>query len=233
MKAAADVRYTFANALFDAADGSLTVDGRNTSLRPRTAAVLSYLLERAGQVVGKEDLLREVWTDLVVTENSLAQCVKEIRRELGDAQEAILKTVHRRGYLIEVPVTPLRGRGIPASSRARDRNLSLVVLPLANMDGDPGQDYFAEGLTEELTTDLGRLPGAFVIARGTAHVFAGRRLDAQAIGQQLGVRYLVEGTVRRGDKEIVVNLSLTDTATAHEVWTERFVAPRIDLASPT
>src|SRR5688572_12809256 len=126
-----DTLYKFAGAVFEPTSGVLTVDGRSASLRPRTAAVLRFLLDRAGQVVGKDDLLREVWMDLVVTENSLAQCVKEIRRELADAQEAVLKTVHRRGYAIEADVI----RASPPARHATlapDRRLSLVVLPLVN-----------------------------------------------------------------------------------------------------
>jgi TolB-like protein/tetratricopeptide (TPR) repeat protein len=223
-----DSAYAFANAEFEPTAGTLTVDGRHSSLRPRSGAVLRCLLDRPRQVVSKDDLLREVWSDLVVTENSLAQCIKEIRRELGDAQEAVLKTVHRRGYVIEADVT--RPNAEPrAAALPPGRKLSLVVMPLVNLGGDPKQDYFAEGLTEELTTDLGRLPWAFVISRGTAQALAGRRMDAHEIGRQLGVRYLVEGSVRRGDSEIAANLSLTDTTSAHEVWTDRFQGPRLGL----
>ena len=223
--------YQFANAVFDPSDGQLTVDGRSGTLRPRTSSVLGFLLDHAGEVVSKETLLREVWSDLVVTENSLAQCIKEIRRELGDAQEAVLKTVHRRGYLIEVAVTRAIQAPVSRAAVAKGRRLSLMVLPLANLGGDPGQDYFAEGLTEDLTTDLGRLPGAFVISRGTAHTFADRRLGAHEIGRQLGVRYLVEGSVRRDEAEVVVNLSLTETDTAGEVWRDRFQGARTGLVA--
>lgn len=219
-------RYRFPGAVFDAAAGSLTVDGRIASLRPRTAAVLRCLLDRAGEVVCKDDLLREVWADLVVTENSLAQCVKEIRRELGDAQEAVLRTVHRRGYVLDASVECAKDPPAGASSLRRHDGLSLMVLPLVNVGGDPGQDYFAESLTEELTTDLGRLPGAFVISRGTAQAFRDRRMNAQEIGRQLGVNYLVEGSVRRSESEIIVNLALIDAAAACERWAERFSGPR-------
>jgi TolB-like protein len=219
--------YAFAGAVFDPASGNLAVDGHTTSLRPRTAAVLACLLDRAGQVIAKDELLREVWADLVVTENSLAQCVKEIRRELGDAQEAILRTVHRRGYVIEAEV--VRRTPAPPTPRVAHHKLSLVVLPLANLGGDPEKDYFAEGLTEDLTTDLGRLPGAFVISRGTAQALADRRLDAREIGSLLGVHYLVEGSVRQGEAELTVNLSLTETSSSRQVWAERFGGARLEL----
>ena len=219
------VLYRFNGAHFDAASGELVVDGRSSSLRPRTGAVLAHLLRNAGALVTKEQLLQQVWTDLVVTENSLSQCIKEIRREMGDAGESLVRTVHGRGYVLEASVEPSQGSPSPAPSK----RLSLMVLPLVNLGGDPLHDYFAEGLTEDLTMDLGRMPEAFVIARGTALAYADRRVDARQIGQELGVRYLVEGSVRRGDAEIVVNLSVCDTRDARQVWAERLTAPRSDL----
>lgn len=219
------VLYRFNGAHFDAASGELVVEGRSSSLRPRTGAVLSQLLQNAGTLVTKEQLLQQVWTDLVVTENSLSQCIKEIRRELGDSGESVVRTVHGRGYLLEAAVERSHGSALSAAAK----RLSLMVLPLVNLGGDPQHDYFAEGLTEDLTMDLGRMPEAFVIARGTALAYADRRVDARQIGQELGVRYLVEGSVRRGENEVVVNLSVCDTRDARQVWAERVTAPRTDL----
>lgn len=217
--------YRFNGAQFDPKSGVLTAEGRIANLRPRTGAVLLHLLEHAGEVVGKDELMQAVWKDLVVTENSLSQCVKEIRRELGDADEDVVRTVHRRGYVLDARVEHT-GLESPAAS---PRRLSLMVLPLVNLGGDPDHDYFAEGLTEDLTLDLGRMPEAFVIARGTAQVYADRRIDARQIGHELGVRYLVEGSVRRSTREIVVNLSVCETRDASQVWAERFTASRADL----
>src|SRR5687768_16379130 len=103
LRAMEDV-YRFAGAQFDSRSGTLSVQGHATNLRPRTSAVLAHLLRHAGKVVTKDELLATVWADLVVTENSLAQCVKEIRRELGDAEERLIRTMHRRGYMLEAKV---------------------------------------------------------------------------------------------------------------------------------
>lgn len=227
-----DTLYRFAEATFEPKAGVLTVAGRSANLRPRTAAVLAYLLERPWQLAVKEDLLREVWSDLVVTENSLAQCVKEIRKELGDAHETLLRTVHRRGYVLEAQVTRSApgGQG-QASGRTNGKRLSIMVLPLANVGGDPEQDYFAEGLTEDLTTNLGRVPSAFVISRGTAQAFRDRGADPRAIGSELGVRYLVEGSVRRSAGDVLVNLSLSETHGGRQLWAEPFEGRRENLAA--
>ena len=106
---------------------------------------------------------------------------------------------------------------------------SIVVLPFINMGGDSGQDYFVDGVTESLTTDLSRIPGAFVIARNTAFTFKSKPVDARAIGRELGVRYLMKGSVQGGGDRIRVNAQLVDTETGAHLWAERFDKPRADI----
>ncbi len=224
--------YGFGEFEFDPARGELVAGERKTSLRPRTAAVLAHLAENARQLVTKDQLLQRVWTDLVVTDNSLSQCVREIRKELGDQQELLLRTVPRRGYMLDVDVIRRDAAPAPAGGeppRADRHRLSVIVLPLANLGGDPGQDYFAEGLTEDLTTDIGRLPGTFVLSRGTAQAYGELKMDVREVGRQLDVRYVVEGSVRRGDATVVVNLALCDATSGGQVWTERFEGSRAEL----
>jgi TolB-like protein/tetratricopeptide (TPR) repeat protein len=107
--------------------------------------------------------------------------------------------------------------------------LSIVVLPFVNLSADSGQDYFVDGVTESLTTDLSRIPGAFVIARNTAFTFKGKPVDARAIGRELGVRYVMEGSVQGGGDRIRVNAQLIDTETGSHLWAERFDKPRADI----
>lgn len=220
-----DNAYTFVGASFDPASGALTVGGRSASLRPRTAAVLRCLLDHAGELVSKDHLLKEVWADLVVTENSLAQCVKEIRRELGDSSETLLKTIPKRGYLLEARV---ERAGKPAEFPRRAR--SIIVMPLVNLGGDPDQDYFAESLTEDLTNDIGQLPTFTVVARGTAQSYAQRPVDVREVGRDLGVAYAIEGSVRRAEGRVVVALGISDTRDARQLWRERFEGKAAELA---
>ena len=107
--------------------------------------------------------------------------------------------------------------------------LSIVVLPFVNLGGNSGQDYFVDGITESLTTDLSRIPGAFVIARNTAFTFKSKPVDARAIGRELGVRYVMEGSVQGGGERIRVNAQLIDTETGAYLWAERFDKPRTDI----
>jgi adenylate cyclase len=108
-------------------------------------------------------------------------------------------------------------------------HLSIVVLPFANLSGDPSQDYFADGITENLTTDLSRLSGSFVIARNTAFSYKGKNVDAKEIGKELGVRYVLEGSVQRDQNQVRVNAQLIDATTGGHLWAERFDKPLADL----
>jgi TolB-like protein len=108
-------------------------------------------------------------------------------------------------------------------------HLSVVVLPFTNLSGDPAQDYFADGITENLTTDLSRIRGSFVIARNTAFTFKGKSIDAKEIGKQLGVRYVLEGSVQRDQNRVRVNAQLIDAETGAHLWADRFEEDLTDL----
>ena len=116
-----------------------------------------------------------------------------------------------------------------AAPPAEVGHLSIVVLPFANLSNDPSQDYFADGITESLTTDLSRLSGSFVIARNTAFAFKGKNVDVREIGKELGVRYVLEGSVQRDAGRVRVNVQLIDTESGKHLWAERFDKPLADL----
>jgi TolB-like protein len=121
-------------------------------------------------------------------------------------------------------------RTAPAASKpAEAARLSIVVLPVANLSSDPAQDYFADGITENLTTELSRLHNSFVIARNTAFTFKGKTLDAKAIGKELGVRYVLEGSVQRDQNRVRVNAQLIDAESGAHLWADRFDEDVADL----
>jgi TolB-like protein/Flp pilus assembly protein TadD len=145
--------------------------------------------------------------------------------DLGDQQ---LKNITR----------PIRAYAVGLSADHTDRaarqpfsapHLSLVVLPFANLGGDPEQDYFVDGVTESLTTDLSRINGAFVIARNTAFTFKGKPFDVKKVGREFNVRYVLEGSVQRGGNRLRVNVQLIDAETGNHLWAERFDKPVADL----
>src|SRR5580698_9079203 len=124
-----------------------------------------------------------------------------------------------------------RSPAIASGPPAEAAHLSIVVLPFTNLSGDPSQDYFADGLTENLTTDLSRLSGSFVVARNTAFAFKGKNVDARDIGKELGVRYVLEGSVQRDQNQVRVNAQLIDATSGGHIWAERFDKPLANLFS--
>jgi TolB-like protein/DNA-binding winged helix-turn-helix (wHTH) protein/Tfp pilus assembly protein PilF len=241
---------------FDPVSGELSLNGRSTRLRPRTAALLSYLISHRGRIIGKDELLQAIWPKVVVTEDSIVQCVKEIRRALGRERHDWIRTVPREGYAYVA--APEDAAGVPSttterSSRSRvalsvaavvlascivavallsrsdhaiDRPpLSLVVLPVANLTGDPVHENDADEMTEGLARSLSRLPGAFVIAPSTAFTFKGKAVDVRRVGSDLGVRYVLEGALRLQGSRLQLTASMADSTNARQLWSETFEAP--------
>jgi TolB-like protein len=147
-----------------------------------------------------------------------------------DLGEQTLKNIARpiRAFAVVRDGLGARGSNITPSPAAAP-HLSIVVLPFANMGGDPEQDYFVDGVTESLTTDLSRVNGAFVIARNTAFTFKGRPIDVKKLGRELNVRYVLEGSVQRAGNRLRVNVQLVDAETGNHLWAERFDKPVADL----
>jgi len=147
-----------------------------------------------------------------------------------DLGEQTLKNIARpiRAYAVVRDGLGARASSISPSPAAAP-HLSIVVLPFANMGGDPEQDYFVDGVTESLTTDLSRVNGAFVIARNTAFTFKGRPVDVKRLGRELNVRYVLEGSMQRAGNRLRVNVQLVDAETGNHLWAERFDKPVADL----
>ncbi len=198
-------------------------------LRNKAFEVLRHLVENAGRLVVKDEFMQAVWPGAFVTDDSLVQCVRDIRRALDDRTQQLIKAVPRRGYVFAAPV-----REAPfalPTTRSVDRlpRLSVAVMPFVDLGGDPAQAFFADGLTDDLTTDVSHVGDSFVIARNTAFTYKGKSTDAREIGRDLGVRYLLEGGVQRSGKRLRVNVRLVEAETAGEVWAERFDGDRADL----
>jgi adenylate cyclase len=126
-----------------------------------------------------------------------------------------------------VPSTADIGKPVAVSTAPR---LSIVVLPFANLSNDPDQEYFADGITDDLTTDLSRISGSFVIARNTAFTYKGKSVDVKQVGRELGVRYVLEGSVRRVGAQVRVNVQLVDGESGAHLWADRFDTDRANLA---
>jgi TolB-like protein len=198
----------------------------------RALDVLAVLVERPGELVTKEEIMTAVWRRSVVENANLTVQIAALRRVLdqGRADGSCIQTVAVRGYRFVVPVTHTETAAAPVTGAPRAApRLSIVVLPFADLSEDPGQQYFADGMTDDLTTDLSRLSGMFVIARNTAFTYRDKPIGAKQIGHELGVRYVLEGSVRRLGNQIRINTQLIDSATGAHLWAERFDSTASDL----
>src|SRR5499425_2020056 len=209
--------FQFAGHTLDVARSSLRGADGEVQLRPKSFEVLVYLVENAERLVPKEELIKAIWPTVVVTDESLTHCVSELRSALGDTQQTIIKTVPRRGYRFAAPVSrfaanlapmaqsavaaALQPPALPDIGRKLEPALpdrpSIAVLPFQNMSGDPEQEYFADGVVEDIITALSRFSSLFVIARNSSFTYKGRAADIKQVGRDLGVRYVLEGSVRK------------------------------------
>jgi len=164
---------------------------------------------------------------ICISSSAYDQVRGKVPVEFTDLGEQALKNIARPIHAYAVGLTAnVHQTSPPPSSAPR---LSIVVLPFANISGDPEQEYFVDGVTESLTTDLSRIGGAFVIARNTAFTFKGKAIDVKKLGRELNVRYVLEGSVQRGGNRLRVNVQLIDAETGNHLWAERFEKPVADL----
>jgi TolB-like protein len=220
--------------LFRVDQGGLTSP---VALGSRAVTLLSLLVERRGELVSKDLIFKAVWPGRVVEEANLNVQIAKLRHILDQGRKhgSRIQTIAGRGYCFVGAVTraePVTPPALPAKppNRARPRpRLSIVVLPFTNLSDDREQQYFADAITEDLTTDLSRIPGMFVISRNSAFTYRDKPVDAKQIGRELGVGYVLEGSVRRSGDNLRVNAQLIDADTAAHLWAERFDGDTGDL----
>jgi len=203
----------------------------------RALDVLAALVERPGDLLSRDEIVAAVWPATVVEDNNLNMQIAALRRILDEArtERSCIQTVPGRGYRFVGAITrqeaddPFGSRVLARPNVARAPRLSIVVLPFGNLSSDPEQQYFADGITEDLTTDLSRIEGSFVISRNTAFTYRGKPVDTKQIGRELGVRYVLEGSVRRSGNQVRVTAQLIDAETDTHLWAERFDRDTGDL----
>ena len=193
-------------------------------LGARSFDLLLYLLEHADRVVGKDELMLSVWPDTVVGDNNLNVQISALRKLLG-AQAVV--TVAGRGYRFGLTLQSPSLVGDNAST-ASPTGLglpdkpSVAVLPFLNFSDDPQQTHFADGVSEDITTELSRFHSLFVISRNSAFTYKDQKVDVRAVSRELGVRYVVEGSVRRAGQRVRVVAQLIDALSGEHIWAEKY-----------
>jgi TolB-like protein/Flp pilus assembly protein TadD len=196
----------------------------------RAVAVLRALLQRPGVPVSKDALMQAAWPGLTVEEGNLTVQIAALRRVLGEEPGADrwIETLPRRGYRFvgsvvasNEAVLSMPTKAGPAPLLLSDRP-SIAVLPFQNMSEAPGQDYFADGMVEEIITALSRIRWLFVIARNSTFTYKGHAVDAKQVGRELGVRYVLEGSVRRMGSRVRITGQLIDATSDTHLWADRF-----------
>src|SRR6266481_5142182 len=200
--------------------------------------LLYFLVERRGELVTREEIIERLWgkSVFVDSENSINTAVRKIRRALNDDADAprFLITVPAQGYRFVAPISlrpPTPSVGIyemPSPLPFRDKP-SIAVLPFTNMSSDHDQEYFSDGITDDLITALSRLPGVFVVARSSTFTYKGKAAKVQDIGRELGVAYVLEGSVRKSDNKLRVTAQLVETTGGNHLWAERDDRPLKDI----
>lgn len=200
------------------------------AVEPQVFDLLALLIRERDRVVSRDDLVDAVWGGRIVSEATLASRINAARAAVGDsgAAQRLIRTLPRRGLRfvgevleakadIEPPPTAARRGGGAAS-----RSPSVAVLPFANIGGEPAQDFFADGVAEEIITALSRISGLFVVARNSSFTYKGKAVDVRQVGRDLGVDYVLEGGVRRGGGRLRITGQLVDAATGAHLWADRF-----------
>jgi len=199
-------------------------------LRPKAFDVLRYLVEHSGRVVSKDELIQAVWRGVFVTDDSVVQCVCDIRKALRDDAQRTVKTLPRRGYIFATQVTRKHADEHAPTSGLRSR-LQIAVLPFSNLTGDPSQDCFAEGITEDIVTELSRFHDLRVRTCNVSFQARGKAPDARRAGLDLDFEYVVDGSVRRLGDRIRIAVQLLEAASGGHLWAEHFDRDQRDISA--
>lgn len=200
------------------------------AIGPQVFDLLQHLIENRGRVVSKDDLLNAVWGGRIVSESTITSHINAVRTAVGDngQDQRLIRTVARKGFRFVGEVTeasPAPGEAdsaAPAAPLALPDKPSIAVLPFLNLSGDAEQDYFADGMVEDIITALSHIRWLFVIARNSSFTYRGRAQDVTQVGRALGVRYVLEGSVRKAANRVRITGQLVDATTGGHLWAERY-----------
>ena len=230
----------FRDHLLDTDRRELSREQVPVAVEPQVFDLVVHLMENRDRVVSKDELIDKIWHGRSVSESTLTSRINAARKAVGDngASQAVIRTIARKGFRfvgnVETKLnvaTPEPGRSVTTSQTtlALPDRPAIAVLPFTNMSGDREQDYFSDGISEDIITALSKLRWFFVVARNSSFVYKGRAVHIHEIARELGVRYVVEGSVRRSGDRVRISAQLNDVSTGSHLWAERYDRDLADI----
>jgi TolB-like protein len=234
------VQFLFADHVLDTDRRELHRGAEPVAVEPQVFDLLVYLVQNCDRVVSKDDLIAAVWGGRIVSDSTLTSRINAARKAVGDSgeEQKLIRTIARKGLRFvgavhtqpdgPVPAPPDDDRSGQARPALMQQALPLpdrpaiAVLPFVNMSGEPEQDYFSDGISEDIITALSKLRWFFVIARNSSFVYKGKAVHMKQVAEELGVGYVVEGSVRKGGDRVRITAQLNDVATGSHIWAERY-----------
>jgi len=218
------VIYRFADSELDTERYELRRQGVLRPVEPQVFDLLRYLLENRDRTITKDELYKEIWQGRLVTESALSSRIKAARQAVNDTgnDQKIIRTLHGRGFRFVAQVEIGDGGRQEPEQRSIETTASIAVLPFVNMSGDPEQEYFSDGITEDLIADLSRISGLYVPARNSTFTYKGAAVKLQQLCKELGVRHVLEGSVRKSGGRVRIVAQLIDGESGGHLWAERY-----------
>jgi TolB-like protein len=220
------LRYFFSDLSLDTDRRELRRGGEPVAVEPQVFDLLEFLIRARDRVVSRDEVFEAVWHGRTVSDATLSSRVNAARTAIGDSGEAqrLIRTLPRKGirFVGEVREAPDATPIAEAIRLVEPDAPSIAVLPFTNMSGDPEQDFFADGMAEDIITALSRCSGLFVIARNSSFLYKDRPIDVREVGRELGVAYVLEGSVRRGGERLRITGQLIDANSGRHLWADRF-----------
>jgi len=224
--------FVFESYVLDTGRRELRCGHTVVPVQPQVFDLIEYLICNRDHVISRDELLDAIWGGRIVSESTLATRINAARNAIGDDGESqrLIRTLPRKGIrfvgeVLEEEEEQPRAKPAPALP---DKP-SIAVMPFNNMSGDPDQEYFADGMVEEIITALSRTHWLFVIARNSSFTYKGRAVDVKQVGRELGVRYLLEGSVRKAANRVRITAELIDVSTGAHLWADRFGGAMEDI----
>jgi TolB-like protein len=234
------LRYLFEDCVLDTDRRELFRGADVVAVAPQVFDLIDYLIRNRERVVSKDDLIGAIWDGRIVSDAALTTRINVARGAIGDSGEAqrLIKTLPRKGFRFVGAVREEQGSGQQAAEASAEPprpalalpdKPSIAVLPFANLTSDPGQDYLADGVVADIITELSRFGELVVIARNSSFQYKGRAVDVRQVGRELGVHYVLEGSIQRSGDRLRISAQLIDAEKGVYVWSDTYDCDTTDV----